>query len=160
LHAEEELKIMIEGLDRSNEMIEKHLQEYEQSEAELTIGEKIDLISKLVYVEALQVKHHIINWEIYSEGKKDYWKIIMLGGYTAVYQFFVDMLKQLDREDLHQLWALVEETLSIRQATKDNEMESIFGHTLKISCMIQWTGSYMTHVVFTMCLPKIKRFLC
>nr|GEW13989.1 hypothetical protein [Tanacetum cinerariifolium] len=48
LHAEEELKIMIEGLDKSNEMIEKHLQEYEQSEAELTIGEKIELINELV----------------------------------------------------------------------------------------------------------------
>nr|GEX98876.1 hypothetical protein [Tanacetum cinerariifolium] len=33
LHAEEELNMMIEGLDRSNEMIKKHLQKYEQSEA-------------------------------------------------------------------------------------------------------------------------------
>nr|GFB46480.1 hypothetical protein [Tanacetum cinerariifolium] len=41
----------------------------------------------------------------------------------AVYQFFVDMLKQFDREDLHQLWALVKETLSIRHATKDKEMD-------------------------------------
>nr|GEW68084.1 retrovirus-related Pol polyprotein from transposon TNT 1-94 [Tanacetum cinerariifolium] len=48
LHAEEELKIMIKGLDRSNEIIEKHLQEYEQSEAELTIREKIELINELV----------------------------------------------------------------------------------------------------------------
>nr|GEV72487.1 hypothetical protein [Tanacetum cinerariifolium] len=32
-----------------------------------------------IYVEALQVKHPIINWEIHSEGKKDYWKIIRLG---------------------------------------------------------------------------------
>nr|GEW30871.1 hypothetical protein [Tanacetum cinerariifolium] len=50
-------------------------------------------------------------------------KIIMLGGHTAVYQFFVEMLKRFDREDLHQLWALVKETLSIRQATKDKEKE-------------------------------------
>nr|GEW34229.1 hypothetical protein [Tanacetum cinerariifolium] len=166
-----------------NEVIAKHLQEYEQSEAEFTIGEKIELINELVkyqdhhakilkyqaqqskplskkeqrefyivkkkglkldqgsakkmktseevskedlkemmqlvpveevYVKALQVKHPIIDWEIHSEGKKDYWKIIRLGGNTTVYQFFVDMLKQLDREDLHQLWALVKETLSIR----------------------------------------------
>nr|GFB55772.1 hypothetical protein [Tanacetum cinerariifolium] len=180
--------MMIEGLDRSNEMIAKHLQEYEQAEAELTIGEKIELINELVkyqdhrakilkyqaqqskplskkeqrefytsfkdfmpmsskeeakrvkrkglkldqwsskrmktsedvskedlkemmqlvplgevYVEALQVKHHIIDWEIHSEGKREYWKIIRLGGHTAVYQFFVDMLKQFDREDLRQL---------------------------------------------------------
>nr|GFA33937.1 hypothetical protein [Tanacetum cinerariifolium] len=42
-----------------------------------------------VYVESLQVKHPIIDWEIYSEDKKDYWKIIRLGGHIAVYQFFV-----------------------------------------------------------------------
>nr|GFA62599.1 hypothetical protein [Tanacetum cinerariifolium] len=55
--------------------------------------------------------------------EKDYRKIIRLGGHTTVYQFFVDMLKQLDREDLHQLWALVKETLSIRQASRDKEKE-------------------------------------
>nr|GEY83990.1 hypothetical protein [Tanacetum cinerariifolium] len=76
-----------------------------------------------VYVEALQVKHPIIDWEIHSEGQKDYWKIIRLRGHTAVYQFFMDMLKQFDREDLNQLWTLVKETLSIRQASSDKENE-------------------------------------
>nr|GEV12782.1 hypothetical protein [Tanacetum cinerariifolium] len=196
LHAEEVLKMMIDGLDRSNEVIAKHLQEYEQAEAELTVGEKIELINELVkyqdhhdkilkyqaqqskplskkeqrefymsvrishagwktkhfrgmtleqikekfipeelkemmqlvpleevYVEALQVKHPIIDWEIYSEGQREYWKIIRLGGHTAVYQFFVDMLKQFDREDLHQLWNLMKKTLTIKQATKDKEKE-------------------------------------
>nr|GEV03614.1 hypothetical protein [Tanacetum cinerariifolium] len=239
LHAEEELKIMIEGLDRSNKVIAKHLREYEQVVADLSVREKLELISELVkyqdhrakilkyqaqqskplskkeqrefymsvlrshvgwktkhfrgmaleqikekfipiwkqyegfvpmsskeeskkvkrqglkidqgnakrmktsedvseeklkgmmqlvpleevYVEALQVKHPIIDWVIHSEGNREYWKIIRLGGHIAVYQFFVDMLKQLDREDLHQLWTLVKETLSIKQATKDNEKE-------------------------------------
>nr|GEV19782.1 hypothetical protein [Tanacetum cinerariifolium] len=209
IHTEEELKMMIDGLDRNNEVIARHLQEYEESKAELSIGEKIELINELikyqdhhakilkyqaqqskplskkeqrefymsilrshagwktkhfrgmtleeirekfipiwkqfeyflpmaskeegervkrkglklkqmsakkmktseevseedlkemmqlvlveeVYVEALQVKHPIIDWEIHSEGQRDYWKIIRLGGHTAVYQFFVDMLK-------------------------------------------------------------------
>nr|GEV59063.1 hypothetical protein [Tanacetum cinerariifolium] len=48
LHAKEELKRMIEGLDRNNEVIAKHLQEYEQAKAELTIGEKLKLINELV----------------------------------------------------------------------------------------------------------------
>nr|GFC80171.1 hypothetical protein [Tanacetum cinerariifolium] len=48
INAEEELKMMIEGMDRSNEVIARHLQEYEQSEVEFTIGEKIDLINELV----------------------------------------------------------------------------------------------------------------
>nr|GEX33568.1 hypothetical protein [Tanacetum cinerariifolium] len=183
-----------DGMDRNNEMIARHLQEYEESEAELSIGEKIDLINELVkyqdhlakilkcqsqqskplskkeqrefymlvlkshsgwktnhfrgmtleeirekfipvwkqiedfvpmsskeeaerfkrkglrleqgsakrmktsedasekyikemmqlvpmeevYVEALQVKHPIIDWEIHSEGQRDYWKIVKL----------------------------------------------------------------------------------
>nr|GEW30259.1 hypothetical protein [Tanacetum cinerariifolium] len=162
IHAEEELKMMIEGLNRSNEVIAKHLSEYEQAEADLSVGEKIELIRmtleqikekfipvwkqwedfvpmyskeeservkrpglKLdqvsskrvkishtsgseplqeqqfkgskgvseeelkgmmqlvpleeVYIEALQVKHPIIDWEIHSEGKREYWKIIRLG---------------------------------------------------------------------------------
>nr|GEV80025.1 hypothetical protein [Tanacetum cinerariifolium] len=73
------------GLDRSNEVIAKHLSEYEQAEADLSVGEKIELI--------------------------------------RAYQFFVDMLKQFDREDLHQLWILVKETFSIKQRTRDKEKE-------------------------------------
>nr|GFA49613.1 hypothetical protein [Tanacetum cinerariifolium] len=76
-----------------------------------------------VYIEALQVKHPIIKWEIHTEGQRNYWKIIKLGGHTAVYQFFVDMLKHFDREDLTQLWTLVKEFLSIRQATSDKKKE-------------------------------------
>nr|GEZ53830.1 hypothetical protein [Tanacetum cinerariifolium] len=37
-----------ESLYRSNEVIAKHLQEYEQAEVELTVGEKIELINELV----------------------------------------------------------------------------------------------------------------
>nr|GEU66675.1 retrovirus-related Pol polyprotein from transposon TNT 1-94 [Tanacetum cinerariifolium] len=44
----EELKLMIEGLDRSNEVIAKHLSEYEQAKTNLCVGEKIELISELV----------------------------------------------------------------------------------------------------------------
>nr|GFB47518.1 hypothetical protein [Tanacetum cinerariifolium] len=51
------------------------------------------------------------------------WKIIRLGGSTASYHFFVDMLKHFDREDLNQLWALMKETLNIRQATSDKAKE-------------------------------------
>nr|GEX40274.1 hypothetical protein [Tanacetum cinerariifolium] len=129
INAEEELKLMIEGLDRSNEVITKHLSEYEQAKADLSVGEKIELISDLlvpleeVYIEALQVKHPIIDWEIHTEGKREYWKIIRLGGHTGAYQFFVDMLNQFDRDALHQLWILVKETLSIKQYIRDKEKE-------------------------------------
>nr|GEX78431.1 hypothetical protein [Tanacetum cinerariifolium] len=70
-----------------------------------------------VYVEALQVKHPIIDWKVHTEGQRSYWKITRLGGSSASYQFFVDMLKHLDKEDLNQLWRLVKESLSIRPPT-------------------------------------------
>nr|GEU55465.1 putative reverse transcriptase domain-containing protein [Tanacetum cinerariifolium] len=76
-----------------------------------------------VYVEALQVKHPIIDWKVHKEGQRSYWKIIRVGGSSACYQFFVDLLKHLDREDLNQLWILVKEYLSIRPASSDKEME-------------------------------------
>nr|GFA16776.1 hypothetical protein [Tanacetum cinerariifolium] len=49
-----------------------------------------------VYVEALQVKHPIIDWEVHTEGQRRYWKIIRLG---------------------------VKETLNIRPATNDKEKD-------------------------------------
>nr|GEY90945.1 hypothetical protein [Tanacetum cinerariifolium] len=76
-----------------------------------------------VYVEALQVKHPIIDWKVHTEGQRSYWKITRLGDSSASYQFFIDMLKHLDREDLNQLWALVKESLSNRPSTSDKEME-------------------------------------
>nr|GEV24948.1 hypothetical protein [Tanacetum cinerariifolium] len=48
IHAEEELQMLIDGLDRNNETIAKYLQEYEQFAADLSIGEKIDMINELV----------------------------------------------------------------------------------------------------------------
>nr|GEY89780.1 hypothetical protein [Tanacetum cinerariifolium] len=57
------------------------------------------------------------------KGQRSYWKITRLRGSSASYQFFMDMLKYLDREDLNQLWRLVKETLSIRPPTSNKEME-------------------------------------
>nr|GEW32096.1 hypothetical protein [Tanacetum cinerariifolium] len=76
-----------------------------------------------VYVEALQVKHPIIDWKVRTEGQRSYWKITRLGGSSASYQIFVHMLKHLDREDLNLLWRLVKETLSIRPPVSDKEMK-------------------------------------
>nr|GEY37913.1 putative ribonuclease H-like domain-containing protein [Tanacetum cinerariifolium] len=56
LHAEEELMIMIKGLDMSNEVIAKHLQEYKTSEAYFSVGEKLELINELVKYQDYRTK--------------------------------------------------------------------------------------------------------
>nr|GEZ03711.1 hypothetical protein [Tanacetum cinerariifolium] len=53
-----------------------------------------------VYIEALQVKHPIIDWKVRTEGQRSYWK----GGFKPVI-------------------GLVKESLSIRPPTSDKEME-------------------------------------
>nr|GEW94465.1 retrovirus-related Pol polyprotein from transposon TNT 1-94 [Tanacetum cinerariifolium] len=167
LHAKDELKMKIEGLDRRNERTVKHLHEYEQAAADLSIREKIEhfrgmtlkeIKEKFIPVwkqfedfvpmsskeEGERVKTNGLKLDhgsaktmktsedVSEEDLKGMMQLVpveevyveaLLGGHTAVYQFFVDMLKHFDREDLHQLWAFVKETLSIRHATKDKEKE-------------------------------------
>ncbi|GKD25486.1 hypothetical protein Tco_1231700 [Tanacetum coccineum] len=74
---------------------------------------------KEVYIEALQRKYPIIDWEIYAEEQRRYWKIIRVGNHTKVYQTFEEMLKKCDREDQDRLWSLVKETFSSTNPTGD-----------------------------------------
>ncbi|GKC95485.1 hypothetical protein Tco_1160927 [Tanacetum coccineum] len=74
-----------------------------------------------VYVEALQVKYPIIDWEVYTEESRKYWKIIRVGNHTEAYQFFEEMLKVFDRDDLVMLWNLVKERFSSTEPTDDKE---------------------------------------
>nr|GFB36679.1 hypothetical protein [Tanacetum cinerariifolium] len=125
---EETERLKRKGLNLEQEQVKKQKSseeapEFETSTKEFT-KEKIKEMMQLVpvedvYVQSLQVKHSIIDWKVHTEAQRSYWKIIRLGGSSACYQFFVDLLKQLDKEDLNQLWALVNEYLSIRPATNE-----------------------------------------
>nr|GEU61217.1 putative ribonuclease H-like domain-containing protein [Tanacetum cinerariifolium] len=191
IHAKE-LQMMIAGLDRNNKMIAKHLHEYEQAVAELTIGEKIELINEVVKYQDHHAK--ILKYQAQQskprskkEQRESYmsvlkshfgWKTKHFRGMTLeeIREKFIPVWKQIedfvpmtskeegerfkrkglrleqgsakkmktseevskeelkemmqlvpveefDREDLNQLWILVKETLSIRQATSDKEKE-------------------------------------
>ncbi|GJZ58607.1 hypothetical protein Tco_0614101 [Tanacetum coccineum] len=74
-------------------------------------------------VEALQTKYPIIDWEVYTEDSRMYWKIIRVGNHTEVYQIFEDMLKNFDRDDLVKLWSLVHERFNSTEPTEDKERE-------------------------------------
>nr|GEY49264.1 putative ribonuclease H-like domain-containing protein [Tanacetum cinerariifolium] len=131
IHVEEELQIMIDGLDRNNKTIEGGVSKISKEEAawlkrkgirlekeevkkmktseevseevkssEEVSKEKIKEMIQLVpieevYVEALQVKHPIIDWKVHIEGHRAYWEIT----------------------------SLVKETLNNRPLSSDKEME-------------------------------------
>ncbi|GJU81963.1 hypothetical protein Tco_1284328 [Tanacetum coccineum] len=97
--------------------------EEEELSQEMIQQMMIIVLKKGMNVEALQTKYPIIDWEIYSEGARKYWKIIRVGNHTKVYQFFDDMLKAFDKEDLVKLWSLVKEKFTSTEPTKDKERE-------------------------------------
>nr|GEW90519.1 synaptobrevin, longin-like domain protein [Tanacetum cinerariifolium] len=160
-HVARELEEKMEREDqRMSEQITRDAEaEYDQIPEDLSIGERIELISDLIEdfipmgskEEAERLKRKGLRLEQESAKKvktseevpeevklpeevpKEKVKEMMqlvpieeitrLGGSSASYQFFVDMLKHLDREDLNQFWRLVEESHIIRLAASDKEME-------------------------------------
>ncbi|GJX40967.1 hypothetical protein Tco_0255957 [Tanacetum coccineum] len=108
------------GSEPSQEQQTKDPKELSQEELKKMM-EKVPV--KEVYIEALQAKYPIIEWEIYNEEQRKYWKVIRVGNHTEVYQTFEEMLKKFDREDLDRLWSLVKETFSTADPTEDKEKE-------------------------------------
>nr|GFA39436.1 hypothetical protein [Tanacetum cinerariifolium] len=95
---EEGERVKRKGLRLEHESAKKMKTSKEVSEEDLKAMMQLVPVEE-VYIEALQVKHPIIDWEIYSEGQRNYWKIIRLGGHTAV------KLKRLFEPDFEdQLW--------------------------------------------------------
>ncbi|GKC71608.1 hypothetical protein Tco_1117491 [Tanacetum coccineum] len=90
--------------DESSELAEepkdKEADELSQEELQQMM---IIVLEKGMNVEALQTKYLIIDWEIYTEGTRKYWKII--------------------RDDLVMLWSLVKEKFNSTKPTDDKERE-------------------------------------
>ncbi|GKE40387.1 hypothetical protein Tco_1463792, partial [Tanacetum coccineum] len=55
----------------------------------------------------LFVKIPIVDYKIYQERKKSFFKIIRVDGKTQMYLTFTKMLKNFDKEDLEVLWRIV-----------------------------------------------------
>ncbi|GJZ23140.1 putative ribonuclease H-like domain-containing protein [Tanacetum coccineum] len=68
-----------------------------------------------------EVKYLIIDWEVFTEESRSYWRIIRVGNHTEVYQVFEDMLKKFDRDDLEKLWDLVKKKFSSTEPIVDKE---------------------------------------
>nr|GFA38354.1 hypothetical protein [Tanacetum cinerariifolium] len=127
IHAEEELQMMIDGLDRSNEMIAKYLHEFDQAAAELTIREKIKLINELVkyqdhLIRILKYKAQQKIREQFNPVQKQIQDFVPMGSKEERERFKRKGIS-LEQDSTKKLWALVKETLSIRPATSDKEKE-------------------------------------
>nr|GEU95024.1 reverse transcriptase domain-containing protein [Tanacetum cinerariifolium] len=57
-----------------------------------------------VYVEALQVKHPIIDWKVHTEGKRAYWKITRPPTSDKEMELWVELKRLYEPDDADQLW--------------------------------------------------------
>nr|GEX46651.1 hypothetical protein [Tanacetum cinerariifolium] len=153
IHVEEELQMLIDGVDKNNETVAKYLQEYQNFATELPIKRRIKLISDLVkyqnnYVkvlkyqtqqrkpltrkqqrefytseEAERYKRKGLRLEQESVKKLKTSKEVKATEEVPEEKIKEMMQLHLDRKDLNQLWALVKENLNIRSAISDKEIE-------------------------------------
>ncbi|GKB53862.1 hypothetical protein Tco_0904615 [Tanacetum coccineum] len=125
--AEEELDQGSSKRQKTSENSEPAEESKEKEDDELSQEELQQLMiivpEEGMNVEALQTKYPIIDWEVYTEDSRMYWKIIRVGNHTEVYQIFKDMLKSFDRDDLVKLWSLVQERFNSIDPTEDKEIE-------------------------------------
>nr|GEY74137.1 hypothetical protein [Tanacetum cinerariifolium] len=113
IHAEEELQIMIDGLDRSNETIEDFIPmgPKEETKRFKRKGLKLEQVSEKKLKTSEEVPEEVkATEEVPGDKVKEMMQL-------------VPVEEHLDREDLNQLWRLVKETLSIKPPTSDKEME-------------------------------------
>nr|GEW61496.1 hypothetical protein [Tanacetum cinerariifolium] len=81
IHAEEELQIMVDGLDRSNETVAKYLHEYHQFATELPLERRIELISDLIRYQDNYAKVYKFQtqqrkpWS--KKQKRDYYMVVI-----------------------------------------------------------------------------------
>ncbi|GKF50351.1 hypothetical protein Tco_0146818, partial [Tanacetum coccineum] len=106
-HAETELdheSSKKQKIDEASGSVQEESAEKEKELSEEELQKLLVIVPmEEVYVEALHVKYPIIDWEVYTEESRVYWKIIRVGNHTEAYQIFADMLKKFDRDDLEKL---------------------------------------------------------
>nr|GEX85390.1 hypothetical protein [Tanacetum cinerariifolium] len=128
LHVEEELKIMIEGLDRNNEVIAKHLREYKQAAADLSVGEKLELISELVKYQDHRAK--ILKYQAQQSkplSKKEQREFYM----SKQYEDFIPMSSKKESERVKRQGLKIDQGSSKRMKTSKSVSEDVSEEELK-----------------------------
>nr|GEX64882.1 reverse transcriptase domain-containing protein [Tanacetum cinerariifolium] len=96
--SQEEKATKKQKLDEEVEELKKHLKIIPNDEDD-------------VYSEATPLAHKVpvVDYEIYTENNKPYYKIIRDDGSPQLFLSFLSLLRNFDREDLEVLWQLVKE---------------------------------------------------
>nr|GEX79201.1 hypothetical protein [Tanacetum cinerariifolium] len=131
-----------------------------------------------VYTEAtpLALKVPVVDYEIYNEHNKPYYKIKRANDSHQLYLSFLSMLRNFDREDLEALWRLVKERFATTKPKNfsDDFLLTTLGAMFKKPDIITFTTTQLillverkylltrsqrTHSGFILKMPKLKSFI-
>ena len=111
-HPEKKTKTAEEQKDQSETLTEDQL-------AGMIIIEEEDF-----YPDPLQVKHPIIDWEVFTARNfAPTWKITRLNGETSSFIQFSELIKACDIDDLNTLWRLVQDRFNADKLKDMKEMQ-------------------------------------
>nr|GEY29444.1 hypothetical protein [Tanacetum cinerariifolium] len=166
IHVEEELQIMIVGLDRNNETVAKYLQEYHQFTSELPVERRIVLISDLVKYQDNYAKVKDFKGMTFEEVEakfKTVWEQIE-GGVSKISKEEAAWLKRkgirLEQEEVKKMKTseeVPEEVKSSEEVSKEKIKEMI--QLVPIEEITRLGGSSASHQFFTDLLKHLDRDL-
>nr|GEW64938.1 hypothetical protein [Tanacetum cinerariifolium] len=98
-----------------------------------------------VYTEAtpLACKVRVVDYDIYTENNKPYYKIIRADESPQLFLSFLSLLRNFDQEDLEVLWELVKESSSMEESKNSSCFSK--GQELEI-VRILWSAYYQIHL--------------
>nr|GEZ60777.1 hypothetical protein [Tanacetum cinerariifolium] len=107
-----------------------------------------------VFTEAtpLTTKVHVVDYQIYYENNKPFYKIIRVDGTHKLFLSFITVLNNFDREDLEMLWKSPMLKLAYRERKMADRLEKVKRWKLFESC-----GVYIIIFITTQMLPLVKR---
>nr|GEV95951.1 xylulose kinase-1 [Tanacetum cinerariifolium] len=127
IHAEEELQIMIDGLDRNNETVVKYLQEYHQFASELPIERRIELISDLVKYQDNYAKIYKLQSQkrkpLTKKQKRDYYMAVIRSNLGWKMEDFIPMGSKEEAERIKRKGLSLEQESTKKQKTTEEVTE-------------------------------------
>nr|GEX74257.1 hypothetical protein [Tanacetum cinerariifolium] len=123
IHAEEELQIMIDGLDRNNETVAKYLQEYHQFALELPIKRIIELITDLVKYQDNYAKIYKYQSQqrksMTKKQKRDYYMVVIRNNLGWKMEDFIPMGSKEEAERIKRKGLNLEQESVKKQKTSE-----------------------------------------
>nr|GEU62343.1 uncharacterized mitochondrial protein AtMg00810-like [Tanacetum cinerariifolium] len=89
--------------------LEKTKEQLEEEESRALKRTSKSLQEKAAKKQKLDEEVHVVDYEIYTENNKPYYKIIRVDETRQLFLSFLSLLKNFDREDLEELWQIVKE---------------------------------------------------